>query len=104
MPFADSCARVNGGKRSRRRSAFFNVIRGGFFTMPAGKSLASPVDANPSASMRSADLTAGRGPCDVTVTICTYNRQRLLEGALESILANQVPVGVSYEVIVVDNN
>ncbi|HJZ71619.1 MAG TPA: glycosyltransferase [Vicinamibacterales bacterium] len=54
--------------------------------------------------MRSADLTAGRGPCDVTVTICTYNRQRLLEGALESILANQVPVGVSYEVIVVDNN
>jgi len=54
--------------------------------------------------MRSADVTAGRGPCDVTVTICTYNRHRLLEEALESIVSNQVSGSVSYEVIVVDNN
>jgi glucosyl-dolichyl phosphate glucuronosyltransferase len=41
--------------------------------------------------------------CDVTVNICTYNRQQLLRPALESVLSQQAG-GPRYEVIVVDNN
>jgi glucosyl-dolichyl phosphate glucuronosyltransferase len=41
--------------------------------------------------------------CDVSVNICTYNRQHLLQTALESVLSQQAD-GLRYEVIVVDNN
>ena len=40
---------------------------------------------------------------EITVVISTYNRSKMLVGALESMLA-QESEGVSYEVIVVDNN
>jgi glucosyl-dolichyl phosphate glucuronosyltransferase len=53
--------------------------------------------------MRWADVVTASGPCDVTVIICTYNRHRLLLGALDSLVSNQVH-GTSHEVIVVDNN
>ena len=41
--------------------------------------------------------------CDVSVIICTYNRQHLLKTALKSILSQQAD-GLRYEVVVVDNN
>src|SRR6516162_11213107 len=41
--------------------------------------------------------------CDVSVIICTYNRQHLLKAALKSILSQQAD-GLRYEVVVVDNN
>jgi len=40
---------------------------------------------------------------DVSVVISTYNRCRLLEGALQALLS-QMPPSVNYEIIVVDNN
>ncbi|MDQ3257047.1 MAG: glycosyltransferase family 2 protein [Acidobacteriota bacterium] len=40
---------------------------------------------------------------DVSVVICTYNRCHLLPAALESLLDQQAD-GLSYEVVVVDNN
>jgi glycosyltransferase involved in cell wall biosynthesis len=40
---------------------------------------------------------------DVSVSICTYNRCRLLRDSLESVLSQQAN-GVRYEVVVVDNN
>lgn len=44
-----------------------------------------------------------RNSWDVSVCICTYNRCQTLRSALESVLAQQAD-GVSFEVIVVDNN
>jgi glycosyltransferase involved in cell wall biosynthesis len=46
--------------------------------------------------------TAGR--VDLTVLICTYNRARLLERALEHVAAQAVSPSVRWEVLVVDNN
>ena len=40
---------------------------------------------------------------DLSVVICTYNRQELLRLALETLL-RQSPANLTYEVIVVDNN
>ena len=44
-----------------------------------------------------------RDDWDVSVALCTYNRCRVLKGAIESVLSQQSN-GVRYEVIVVDNN
>jgi glucosyl-dolichyl phosphate glucuronosyltransferase len=41
---------------------------------------------------------------DVTVILCTYNRSESLAMALESVAASQMPPGVSWKVLVVDNN
>lgn len=41
---------------------------------------------------------------DLTVLLCTYNRSALLERSLASVLVCQVPAGVRWEVLVVDNN
>jgi glucosyl-dolichyl phosphate glucuronosyltransferase len=41
---------------------------------------------------------------DITVILCTYNRCRDLETALESLAASEVPSSVTWEVLVVDNN
>lgn len=41
--------------------------------------------------------------CDVSVSICTYNRCSALSAALESVLCQHIN-GIRYEVIVVDNN
>jgi glycosyltransferase involved in cell wall biosynthesis len=41
---------------------------------------------------------------DVTVLICTYNRQRLLGSTLDSLAAMRVPAGIRWDVLVVDNN
>jgi glycosyltransferase involved in cell wall biosynthesis len=41
--------------------------------------------------------------CDVSVSICTYNRCTELRDALESVMCQQAS-GIRYEVIVVDNN
>ena len=41
---------------------------------------------------------------DVSVIVCTFNRCRLLEGNLAALSRQQVPSGVAWEVIVVDNN
>lgn len=41
---------------------------------------------------------------DVTVILCTYNRCESLAIALESVAASRMPDGVSWEVLVVDNN
>jgi len=40
---------------------------------------------------------------DLSVVICTYNRAELLRLALETLLRQQ-PAGLTYEVVVVDNN
>jgi len=41
---------------------------------------------------------------NVSVILCTFNRCRLLPAALESIAASNMPSGVTWEVLVVDNN
>ena len=40
----------------------------------------------------------------VTVILCTYNRCRVLETALASVAASQMPATVDWDVLVVDNN
>jgi glycosyltransferase involved in cell wall biosynthesis len=54
--------------------------------------------------MLTADRTVHREMYDVSVNVCTYNRDHLLRGALESIVRNQISDGVQFEVVVVDNN
>lgn len=41
---------------------------------------------------------------DVSVIICTYNRCKSLQTTLESLLSLEVPEGLAWEVLVVDNN
>ena len=41
---------------------------------------------------------------NITVILCTYNRCDVLEKALESVSTSIVPQGVTWEIIVVDNN
>lgn len=41
---------------------------------------------------------------DITVVICTYNRCKSLSTTLDSIAAQIMPAGVTWEVMVVDNN
>jgi glycosyltransferase involved in cell wall biosynthesis len=41
---------------------------------------------------------------NITVIVCTYNRWQSLTKALESVAASQLPEGVAWEVLVVDNN
>lgn len=41
---------------------------------------------------------------DVSVIVCTYNRCESLRRALRSIASQEMPAGVSWEVVVVDNN
>ena len=41
---------------------------------------------------------------DITVILCTYNRWESLAMALASVAVSQMPDGVSWEVLVVDNN
>jgi glycosyltransferase involved in cell wall biosynthesis len=40
---------------------------------------------------------------DLSVVVCTYNRERLLQGALEQMCRLHVPEGVEWELLVVDN-
>jgi glycosyltransferase involved in cell wall biosynthesis len=40
----------------------------------------------------------------LTVILCTYNRCQILNQALESVAASQLPESVEWEVLVVDNN
>jgi len=41
---------------------------------------------------------------ETTVVLCTYNRAHLLADALTALRAQQVPDGVNWEILVVDNN
>lgn len=41
---------------------------------------------------------------DVSVLICTYNREALLARTLDSLAATRVEPGLSWEVVIVDNN
>jgi glucosyl-dolichyl phosphate glucuronosyltransferase len=41
---------------------------------------------------------------NISVILCTFNRCRLLPAALDSIAASNMPAGVTWEVLVVDNN
>jgi len=41
---------------------------------------------------------------DITIIIATYNRSACLIETLDSVLSQEFPVGVNYELIVVDNN
>ena len=41
---------------------------------------------------------------DVSIVIATYNRCAMLTGVLEQLCRQQVPAGVTWEVLVVDNN
>jgi GT2 family glycosyltransferase len=43
-------------------------------------------------------------PCDFTALICTYNNADLLRSALAHLAAQDVETGVSWEVLVVENN
>jgi glycosyltransferase involved in cell wall biosynthesis len=45
-----------------------------------------------------------RDEWDVSVNICSYNRHRMLQDALERVLSQDLEDGTRYEVIVVDNN
>lgn len=41
---------------------------------------------------------------NITVVVCTFNRSGLLETALESIAASEMPAGIGWEILVSDNN
>ncbi len=41
---------------------------------------------------------------NISVILCTFNRSRLLQAALESAVASRMPSGTGWEVLVVDNN
>lgn len=41
---------------------------------------------------------------NITVILCTFNRCRMLAGALESLAAQVLPESIQWEVLVVDNN
>jgi glycosyltransferase involved in cell wall biosynthesis len=41
---------------------------------------------------------------DITVIVCTFNRSDLLQTALESIAASEVPTSIAWEILVADNN
>jgi GT2 family glycosyltransferase len=41
---------------------------------------------------------------DVSIVIATWNRARLLEGALEALVRQQAPATLRFEILVVDNN
>src|SRR5579863_5799453 len=45
-----------------------------------------------------------RSPMPISVVVCTYNRARSLGKTLESVVAQSLPQGVEWEIIVVDNN
>lgn len=49
------------------------------------------------------DVQSGAPP-DITVILCTYNRCGDLACALEHIAASQMPISITWEVLVVDNN
>ena len=49
-------------------------------------------------------VLSGNATRDVSVLICTYNRADLLSRALEHIAAQAMPPGVTWEVVVIDNN
>ena len=40
----------------------------------------------------------------ITVILCTYNRAHRISKALESVLASVLPLGLEWEILVVDNN
>src|ERR1700690_2126482 len=40
----------------------------------------------------------------LTAIICTYNRCKSLPAALQSLAVSELPVGVEWEILVVDNN
>ncbi len=41
---------------------------------------------------------------NISVILCTYSREKSLRKALESVAASELPAGIQWEVIVVDNN
>lgn len=41
---------------------------------------------------------------NITVIVCTFNRSDLLQTALESIVASEVPTDIRWEILVADNN
>ena len=41
---------------------------------------------------------------NITVIVCTYNRSGLLETALKSIVASEIPTDIAWEILVADNN
>ena len=51
-----------------------------------------------------APARGGGSVLDATVLICTYNRAEYLAATLDSLAATRVPPGVSWDVLVVDNN
>lgn len=40
---------------------------------------------------------------DISIVVCTYNRAGLLDRALKSLVAQQCPAGLEYEIVVVDD-
>lgn len=53
-------------------------------------------------------MTTSRDPQnpapDLTVAVCTWNRAEILDGSLAAIAAMRIPAGVTWELVVVDNN
>ena len=41
---------------------------------------------------------------DITVAMCTWNRAAILDGSLAAVAAMRIPSGVTWELVVVDNN
>ena len=41
---------------------------------------------------------------DISVIVCTFNRSGLLQTALDSMAASEVPAGIAWEILVADNN
>jgi|SRR5579871_105248 len=49
-------------------------------------------------------MNSGDANIDISIILCTYNRCRILEKALQSIAASVMPESRTWEVLVVDNN
>ena len=47
---------------------------------------------------------AATGNPALSIVVCTYQRPQLLEACLRSCLGQQVPLGIVYEIVVVDND
>ena len=40
---------------------------------------------------------------DITVVVCTYNREQMLRGAIESLTCQETDGKFSYEILVIDD-
>jgi len=99
-------------KPSRRFVCMMNVwnLAGlvvGAYRLWHGASTNSPAQGAPGTNSEKHEARASDRqvqPMSISVIVCTFNRSRLLEKAIESIAQSKVPDPIAWEIVVVDNN